>query len=58
MSESVSRVEQRLSGVEHKRAGIVRQQAGTECDRAELRALAKPAGYVALGAMGTSVVPN
>ena len=54
--ESVSRVEQRLSSVEHKQAGAVRQQAGTERDRAELRALAKPAGYVALGAVGTYLV--
>ena len=56
VSESVSRVEQRLSSVENKQAGIVRQQAGTERGRAELRALAKPAGYVALGAMGTYLV--
>ena len=56
VSESVSRVEHRLSSVEDKQAGIVRQQAVTERDRAELRALAKPAGYVALGAVGTYLV--
>ena len=54
--ESVSWVEQRLSSVEDKQAGAVRQQAGTERDRAELRALAKPAGYVALGAVGMYLV--
>lgn len=43
--ESVSDVEGRLRTVESKQAGMVRQQAETERSRAELRRLAKPAGY-------------
>ena len=56
VGERVSRVEQRVSSVEHKQVGAVRQQARTERNRAELRGLAKPAGYVALGAVGTYLV--
>ena len=56
VGESLNRVEERLNGIEDKQAGIVRQQAGTERDRAELRGLANPAGYVAVGALSGYLV--
>lgn len=49
--DDVSEVEGRLNSVETKQAGLAHQQAMTERERAGVRALAKPAGYVAVGAV-------
>lgn len=47
----VSDAERRLNSVETKQAGLAHQQAVIERERAAVRALAKPAGYVAMGAV-------
>jgi chromosome segregation ATPase len=49
--DDLSSAERRLTRVEDKQAGIVRQQAEAERTRVRLRRLAKPARYVAVGAM-------
>jgi chromosome segregation ATPase len=49
--DELSGAERRLTRVEDKQAGIARQQAEAERTRVRLRRLAKPAGYVAVGAM-------
>lgn len=49
--DDVSGVERRLTTVEDKQAGIAREQAEAARTRALLRRLAKPAGYVAVGAL-------
>ena len=51
MGEDVSSVERRLTAVENKQAGLAREQAGMARIRALLERLAKPAGYVAGGAV-------
>lgn len=51
LQESVSRIERRLRVVEGKQGGGVRQQALRERERAHMRRLAKPAGYIALAAV-------
>lgn len=43
--------ERRLTAVEDKQAGIARNQAETEQTRALIEQLAKPAGYIAVGAL-------
>lgn len=49
--DDVSGVERRLTTVEDKQAGLARQQAEAERERVRFRRLAKPAGYVAVGAV-------
>jgi len=51
LQTDVSRLQRRQGVIEHRQAGLARQQAMTERSRAELRALAKPAGYVAAGSV-------
>jgi chromosome segregation ATPase len=51
VSDDVSGVERRLTTVEDKQAGLAREQAEAARTRALLRRLAKPAGYVAVGAV-------
>lgn len=49
--DNVSNAESRLKGVESKQEGLAHQQAMIERERAAMRALAKPAGYLAVGAI-------
>jgi hypothetical protein len=49
--DDVSEAEGRLNSVETKQEGLVHQQAMIERERAVVRAVAKPAGYVAVGAL-------
>jgi uncharacterized protein (UPF0335 family) len=49
--DDVSGVERRLTTVEDKQVGLAREQAVAARTRALLRRLAKPAGYVAVGAV-------
>jgi hypothetical protein len=49
--DDVSGVERRLTTVEDKQGGLAREQAEAARTRALLRRLAKPAGYVAVGAV-------
>lgn len=56
VQNEVSRLQQRQRVTEDRQAGLARQQAQIERSRAELRALAKPAGYVAVGSVGTYLV--
>ncbi len=51
VSEDVSGVERRLTAVESKQAGLAREQAEMARTRALVSRLAKPAGYVAAGAL-------
>jgi hypothetical protein len=51
MSNDVSGVERRLTTVEDKQVGLAREQAEAARTRALLRRLAKPAGYVVVGAV-------
>jgi hypothetical protein len=51
LQDDVSHLQRRQSVTEHRQVGLARQQAETERSRAELRALAKPAGYVAAGSV-------
>ena len=51
LQTDVSRLQRRQSVAAHRQAGLARQQAQTERSRAELRALAKPAGYIAVGSV-------
>jgi hypothetical protein len=48
--DDVSGAERRLTMVEDKQVGLAREQAEAARTRAQLRRLAKPAGYVAVGA--------
>ena len=56
VSEDVSGVERRLAAVETKQAGLAREQAEAARTRALLGRLAKPAGYVAAGALAAYLV--
>jgi hypothetical protein len=56
MSDDVSGAERRLATVENKQAGLAREQAEAARTRARLRRLAKPARYVAVGALVTYLV--
>ena len=56
LQNDVSHLQRRQSVTEHRQVGLARQQAETERSRAELRALAKPAGYVAAGSVGAYLV--
>ena len=56
MRDDVSGVERRLTTVGNKQAGIAREQAEAARTRARLRRLAKPAGYVAVGAVAAYLV--
>ena len=56
LSDDVRAIERTLSSVEGKLDGVVRQQADAERDRARLRRLAKPAGYLVVGAVGAYLV--
>jgi hypothetical protein len=49
--DDVSGAERRLTTVEDKQVGLAREQAEAARTRARLRRLAKPAGYVAVGAL-------
>lgn len=51
LRDGLNGTECRLTSVEDKQVGIVRQQAEAERTRARLRRVAKPAGYVAVGAI-------
>lgn len=51
LRDDVSGVERRLTTLEDKHAGMARQQALREREGARLRRLAKPAGYMAVGAV-------
>lgn len=51
IGNDVSRLQRRQNVTQHRQAGLARQQAETERSRAALRALAKPAGYVAVGSV-------
>lgn len=56
IQNDVSRLQRRQSVTAHRQAGLARQQAATERSRAQLRALAKPARYVAVGSVGAYLV--
>jgi hypothetical protein len=56
LSNDVRDIERTLSSVEAKLDGVMHQQADTERDRARLRRLAKPAGYLVVGAFGAYLV--
>ena len=56
VSEDVSGVERRLAAVESKQAGLAREQAEAARTRALVGRLAKPAGYVAAGALAVYLV--
>jgi chromosome segregation ATPase len=56
MRDDVSGIERRLTTVEDKQAGLAREQAEAAHTRAQLRRLAKPAGYVAVGALAAYLV--
>lgn len=51
LRDDVSGAERRLTTVEDKQVGLAREQAEAARTRARLRRLAKPAGYVAVGAL-------
>jgi hypothetical protein len=51
LRDSLSGAERRLASIEAKQAGSIRQQAEAERTRAQLRRLAKPAGYLVVGAV-------
>jgi uncharacterized protein (UPF0335 family) len=51
VEDELSAVERRLTTLEDKHAGMARQQALREREGARLRRLAKPAGYMAVGAV-------
>jgi chromosome segregation ATPase len=51
VEDELSGVERRLTTVEDKQGGLAREQAEAARTRALLRRLAKPAGYVAVGAV-------
>lgn len=54
--DGLSGAGRRLIVVEDKQAGIARQQAEAERERAHLRRLAKPAGYLVVGALAAYLV--
>ena len=54
--DGLSDAERRLTAVEDKQAGLTREQAEAARTRARLRGLAKPAGYLAAGAVGVYLV--
>lgn len=56
VSEDVSGVERRLVAVENKQVGLAREQAEAAQTRALVGRLAKPAGYVAAGALAVYLV--
>lgn len=51
VEDELSGVERRLTTLEDKHAGMARQQALREREGARMRRLAKPAGYMAVGAV-------
>jgi VIT1/CCC1 family predicted Fe2+/Mn2+ transporter len=51
LSDDVRSIEETLSTIEGKLAGVVRQQAASERTRTQLQRLAKPAGYLVGGAI-------
>lgn len=51
LQDDVSDLQRREKVTEYRQAGLARQQALIQRERAELRGLAKPAGYVAVGAV-------
>lgn len=56
LSDDVRAIDRTLSTVEDKLDGVVRQQAHAERDRARLRQLGKPAGYLVVGALSAYLV--
>ena len=56
LQDDVSHLQRQQSVTEYRQIGLARQQAQTERSRAELRALAKPAGIVVVGSAGVYLV--
>ena len=54
--DDVSGVERRLMTAEDKQGGLAREQAEAARTRAQLRRLAKPAGYLVVGALAAYIV--